>query len=592
MAALALGLGVRVRPARADRRAWTRSITGWLVFEGHRRSLRRLTQLRRHASGRRAALRADDASVPGLRRAQRHRWICSSSSGWSRIREHIRSLHQPVLAWAERSGARITSPQGRTRLGHPVRGAGERAGGSPPAQGCADRLQPARGLDPAESALLQHGGRDGAGRARAGRRLSHARGRAHRALPGALRDPVSQSDRRSGRAGPRGGHLRRRAPARRPVPPRRGAARPRIAHALSDSLAEPAGSARWRAAARTVIAAIAGASAGSCCARWTRPVSGTGPGRWTSCDARRGSFRVRPYDVCYCAFGMDAPHALRLRRLGALAGQLVVAFRGADTTKYVARRGPRVYARTFREARLLLPVCEFLARRSSRSARPPSGWWCTGPVSTSRRWPYRERRSGCAGQPPAGDRRAAGREEGHRAACCARSALLVDRGVRRRVSGARGWPAAGRARARWPPSWESRIGSRSRGGKARRRCARDWTAADVLVAASVTAADGDEEGIPNVLKEAMASGMPVVGTRHAGIPELVEDGVSGCLVPERDEAALGGRARPAGGRARAMGRDGPRGPREGRAGVRYPPVQRPVRRSCWQTLIRPEARPR
>jgi colanic acid/amylovoran biosynthesis glycosyltransferase len=62
--------------------------------------------------------------------------------------------------------------------------------------------------------------------------------------------------------------------------------------------------------------------------------------------------------------------------------------------------------------------------------------------------------------------------------------------------------------------------------------------ADILLAPSVTAADGDEEGIPNVLKEAMASGMPVVGSRHAGIPELIEDKVSGFLVPERDEVAL------------------------------------------------------
>jgi colanic acid/amylovoran biosynthesis glycosyltransferase len=50
--------------------------------------------------------------------------------------------------------------------------------------------------------------------------------------------------------------------------------------------------------------------------------------------------------------------------------------------------------------------------------------------------------------------------------------------------------------------------------------------------------DGDSEGIPNVLKEAMATGLPVVSTYHAGIPELVEDGVSGYLVSERDVEAL------------------------------------------------------
>jgi colanic acid/amylovoran biosynthesis glycosyltransferase len=82
---------------------------------------------------------------------------------------------------------------------------------------------------------------------------------------------------------------------------------------------------------------------------------------------------------------------------------------------------------------------------------------------------------------------------------------------------------------------------------------------DVLVAASVTAADGDEEGIPNVLKEAMALGLPVVGTRHAGIPELIEDGVSGFLVPERDAAALAAalqRLTREPGRWAAMGRAG------------------------------------
>ena len=60
----------------------------------------------------------------------------------------------------------------------------------------------------------------------------------------------------------------------------------------------------------------------------------------------------------------------------------------------------------------------------------------------------------------------------------------------------------------------------------------------VLVAPSLTSEGGDQEGIPNAIKEAMASGLPVISTFHSGIPELVTDGVSGLLTPERDAASI------------------------------------------------------
>lgn len=62
--------------------------------------------------------------------------------------------------------------------------------------------------------------------------------------------------------------------------------------------------------------------------------------------------------------------------------------------------------------------------------------------------------------------------------------------------------------------------------------------ADLFMLPSVTAADGDMEGQALVLQEAQTAGLPVISTRHNGIPDGVLDGQSGFLVPERDAEAL------------------------------------------------------
>jgi colanic acid/amylovoran biosynthesis glycosyltransferase len=76
------------------------------------------------------------------------------------------------------------------------------------------------------------------------------------------------------------------------------------------------------------------------------------------------------------------------------------------------------------------------------------------------------------------------------------------------------------------------------GGRKQSEVLRHYRSTHVYVLPSVVGDDGNREGLPVSIVEALACAIPVVSTPVAGIPEVVRDGDNGLLVPERDPAAL------------------------------------------------------
>ena len=238
------------------------------------------------------------------------------------------------------------------------------------------------------------------------------------------------------------------------------------------------------------------------------------------------------YDVLHCQFGPEGRRVLALRQIGALAGKLVTSFRGYDAP---ARDG--TYTRLFREGELFLPVSRALRDRLVAAGCDPAKVEVLHSGIDLRRFPY---------APP---RRAAG--DPFRLVSIAR--LVEKKGIAYAIRAVAQLVSAGRRvvytvvgdgplrveLARLVEELGADI--QLLGWRPHEEAIRLCREAHALVAPSVTSTTGDTEGIPNALKEAMALGLPVIGTHHGGIPELVEDGLSGFLVPERDVAALADR---------------------------------------------------
>lgn len=269
---------------------------------------------------------------------------------------------------------------------------------------------------------------------------------------------------------------------------------------------------------------------------WHRPAAGSLDLLYAAASLMRaGQGR---YDIIHCQFGQLGMFALRLTKLGVLSGKLVTAFRGYDATRYL-KAHPEGYSELFSEGDLFCPVSKSLKRLIMAAGCSEGKIAILHSAVDCARLTYSPRHRG--------------RYEPTKLLTVAR--LVEKKGVAYAVQA-----VAQLVRQERLVSYvivgdgvlrldlermieELGLSPQVRivGWVDEEQVSRLLKESHILVAPSVTAEDGDQEGIPNVLKEAMATGLPVVSTRHSGIPELVEDGVSGFLVPERDVDALADR---------------------------------------------------
>ena len=243
-----------------------------------------------------------------------------------------------------------------------------------------------------------------------------------------------------------------------------------------------------------------------------------------------------PYDIVHCHFGPNGKTGLFLRDLGAITGKIVTTFHGYDLSSYIKARGKNTYKRLFEGGDLFLTISERwkeelinLGAKEDKVAVHRMG------VDTNK-FVFSLRKPKKSGN----------------IQLLTVARLVEKKGVKYGIQ------AVANVLKKYPKIEYNIVGDgvlknelaqlinelnlnnhvKLLGWKEQGDIVSLMKDSDILLMPSVTAKEGDQEGIPVVLMEALAQGLPVLSTYHSGIPELIQDEVSGYLVHERDVKAL------------------------------------------------------
>jgi colanic acid/amylovoran biosynthesis glycosyltransferase len=244
----------------------------------------------------------------------------------------------------------------------------------------------------------------------------------------------------------------------------------------------------------------------------------------------------KSYDIIHCQFGTQSFRGMAFQAINSPNAKLITTFRGDDISRFVRERGNQIYDRLFKTGDFFLANCDFFRDRavqigcdSSRIFVHRSGLDCHKFTLKPRQFPTDGRvRIATTGR------------------------LVEKKGIEYSIR------AVAKVAATYPNIEYNVMGDgplrdhlqdliqelgvsdkvNLLGWKNEQEIIEILDATHLFIAPSVTASDGNQDAPINVLKEASALGLPVISTYHGGIPELIQDGVSGFLVPERDADAL------------------------------------------------------
>ena len=238
-----------------------------------------------------------------------------------------------------------------------------------------------------------------------------------------------------------------------------------------------------------------------------------------------------PYDIILCHYGRNGLKATLFRDLGVTQGKIVVAFHGYDISRYLAIHGKDIYNYLFSQADLLQPISQHWQQKLVSLGCSPQKIMVHHMGINCNKFKY------IAHQVNPSEIR-----------LVSIARLVEKKGLQYSIQ------AVAQLIPRHPNLEYHIIGDGIlRGGlqqlieelnvaahvkllgwRKQQEVASIIEGADIVLAPSITSRDGDCEGIPVSLMESMAKGLPVISTYHSGIPELIEDGVSGYLLPERE----------------------------------------------------------